>query len=243
MFLRNAAALSLIGAVFAHPALAQESAADLAKMTANPVAALISVPFQFSYKQEIGPAEEGKTVFVNIQPVIPIDLNADWNLISRTILPVVWQEDVVPGAGTQFGLGDTVQSLFFSPKKPTADGWIWRAGLVLLLRTATNNLLSAEKWGAGPTAVVLKQEHGWTYGMLANHIWSFAGNSSPRDVNTTFLQPFVAYTTPTAWTYALNTEATYQWDFNEWAVPLVFAVSKVTKLGDQMISFAGGVRY
>ncbi len=214
----------------------------LAKDLANPVAALISVPFQFTNDRDIGAAREGKRWQLNIQPVLPIDLNPEWNLISRTILPVVWQDEIFPGAGSQSGIGDIVQSLFFSPKAPTADGWIWGAGPVFLLPTGSDDLLSVNKWGAGPTGVALKQEGPWSYGLLANHIWSFAG-SGKQDVNATYLQPFVSYTTPTAWSYTLQTESTYNWERNQWSVPINAIVSKVTKVGDQMVEYSGGVRY
>jgi hypothetical protein len=135
-----------------------------------------------------------------------------------------------------------VQSLFFSPKQPTESGWIWGAGPVFLFPTATDDLLGADKWGLGPTAVVLKQQGPWTYGALANHVWSVAG-SGKQDVNATFLQPFLSYTTPGAVTYSINTEATYDWKSTQWAVPLNANASKVLKLGNQLVSLGGGVRY
>jgi hypothetical protein len=238
---------ALIGALaigtLATQALGQESAADLAKKLSNPVAALISVPLQLNFDEKIGPTDSGKRTLLNLQPVVPITLNQDWNLISRTILPVVSQQDIFPGAGSQSGIGDIVQSVFFSPKAPTAGGWIWGAGPVLLLPTGSDDLLSAKKWGAGPTAVLLKQEHGWTYGALANHISSFAGDSARAAISTTFLQPFVSYTTPHAWTYGANTESSYDWKNNQWSVPLNLSVSKVTKIDSQLMSVGGGVRY
>jgi len=242
---RRAAALTcaLASGGLASQALAQESAADLAKKLSNPVAALISVPLQLNYDEKIGPTESGKRWLLNVQPVVPITLNEEWNVISRTILPVVSQKDIFPGADSQSGIGDIVQSVFFSPKAPTAGGWIWGAGPALLLPTGSDDLLSAKKWGLGPTAVLLKQDHGWTYGALANHIWSVAGDSARSDVSTTFLQPFLAYTTPTAWTYAVNTESTYDWKNKQWSVPLNLLVSKVTKIDSQLISVGGGVRY
>jgi hypothetical protein len=174
---------------------------------------------------------------------VPIDLNEDWNLISRTILPVVWQDDIFPGAGSQSGIGDVVQSLFFSPKAPTEGGWIWGAGPVFLFPTGSDDLLTTDKWGIGPTAVVLKQQGPWTYGALANHIWSYAGDDDRDHVNATFLQPFLSYTTPTAWSFTIQTESTYDWDNEEWSVPIGGIISKVTNLGGQMVSFSGGVRY
>jgi len=227
----------------AMPAAHAQDASELAHKLANPIAALISVPFQLNFDNDIGPLDQGSRLTMNVQPVAPFDLNDEWNLISRTILPVVSQEDIFPGSGDQFGLGDAVQSLFFSPKAPTSSGWIWGVGPVFLLPTATDDLLGADKWGAGPTAVVLKQSGPWTYGALANHIWSFAGDSDRSDISNTFLQPFLTYTTPSAWGFALQTEATYDWKAEQWNVPLGLFVSKVTRLGKQMISISAGPRY
>jgi hypothetical protein len=204
---------------------------------------LLSVPFQLNYDEKIGPKDDGSRWLLNFQPVIPISLSEDWNLISRTIVPVIDQDDIFPGAGSQTGTGDVVQSLFFSPVKPTEGGWIWGAGPVFLLPTGSDDLLTADKWGAGPTAVALKQQGPWTYGMLTNHIWSFAGDDDRADISTTFLQPFVSYTTPTAWTYSLQTETTYDWENAQWAVPINAVVTKVTKIGDQLVSVGAGVRY
>jgi hypothetical protein len=222
------------------PALAQD--ADLAKKLSNPVASLISVPFQWNYDQGFGP-DDGNKITLNIQPVIPITLNEHWNLISRTIVPVVRQDDIAGQSGMQFGLSDTVQSLFLSPKEPTAGGLIWGVGPVMLLPTGTDDLLSSRKWGAGPTAVALRQQGPWTYGALANHIWSFAGNADRGDVNSTFLQPFVSYTTADAWTFTLNSESTYDWTSNEWSIPINAMVSKLVTIDKQPISFQAGVRY
>jgi hypothetical protein len=216
---------------------------DVAKKLANPVAALISVPVEFDTYSDIGPLDDGDRWTIKTKPVIPVTLNQEWNLISRTIVTYIDQEDIYPGAGSESGLGDILQSVFFSPKEPTARGWIWGAGPVLLIPTASDDQLGGEKWGTGPTGVVLKQAGPLTYGMLAHHVWSFAGDSDRSHISDTFLQPFVAYNTKTATTFSLNTESTYNWKIEEWSVPINAAVSQVLKIRDQLIQLKLGVRY
>jgi len=236
--------LAICALALAAPARAQDDqAAELAKKLSNPIAALISVPLQYNH-DEYGGTNDGASVGkLNVQPVIPFSLNEDWNLISRTIIPLVDQQDFPLAATNESGLGDITASLFFSPKSATAGGWIWGAGPVLLLPTATKDALGAEKWGIGPTGVVLKQTGPWTVGMLANHIWSVAGNDSRGDVNATFLQPFVSYTTRTQTTFSANTESTYDWNDEQWQVPLNVAVAQLFKIGTQMLQFQVAARY
>jgi hypothetical protein len=200
-----AAAISIL--LLASAAFGQDEA-ELAKKLANPVASLISVPLQYNYDENYGADDDGRKQFVNIQPVIPITLNEEWNIISRTILPVVDEHDVPPGTD-ESGIGDVLQSLFFSPKEPTPRGLIWGAGPVLLLPTASDEVLGSEQWGLVPTVVGLKQTGPWTYGLLANHVWSVAGDDDRADVNATFMQPFLTYITQTKTTIGLNTESTF----------------------------------
>ena len=133
--------LLLLAAALPFAAQAQGDA-GLAQELTNPIADLVTIPIQMNYDRRIGPADDGSKLTTNVQPVIPFSLSGDWNLITRTIVPVVYQNDIFPGAGSQFGLGDINLSLFFSPKKPTAGGLIWGAGPVFLLPTATDRLLS-----------------------------------------------------------------------------------------------------
>jgi hypothetical protein len=232
--------VSSAGDAASAPAGASDSA-ELAKKLSNPLAALISVPFQMNYDEGFGPKDAGKWT-LNIQPVIPFSFNEDWNIISRTILPVVYQESLATGIDSEFGLGDTVQSLFFSPKDPV-NGWIIGAGPVFLLPTATDTLLGSENFGMGPTIVALQQKKGWTYGVLANHIWGVYADDDRDHVNATFVQPFLSHTWPSATTLALNTEATYDWDAREWNIPINLMLSQVIKIGNQPISIQAGPRW
>jgi hypothetical protein len=236
-----AATLAFAPTIRAQGAGEQTHDADaLAQKLANPVGNLISVPFQENLDFGIGP-NDGWRSTVNVQPVIPVELNADWNLIQRVIVPVVYQQDVI-GNSSQSGFGDIVASTFFSPKAPTAGGLIWGAGPVFLLPTATNDAFASKKWGAGPTVVLLKQEGKFTYGALINHVASFAGSDSRPNFSATSLQPFLTYGAGRGRSYSISTETTYDWKAEQWTVPVIVSGSQVLKLGGQLVSVGAGIK-
>lgn len=242
--LQRLLAIASGAALLVAPVKAQEAdqAAELAKKLANPVAALISLPLQYNVDENLGPENQGSKSVLNIQPVIPLSIDDDWNLILRTIIPVVDQQDLPVKGQDDSGLGDVVQSFFLSPKAPVG-GWILAAGPVGLYPTASDERLGGEKFGAGPTVLALKQVGPWTAGFLGNHIWSVAGEDDRAEVNATFMQPFLSYITKTKTTLGLSVESTYDWENEAWAVPVNATASQLLKVGSQIFQVGGGVRY
>lgn len=218
--------------------LVAEDTFSLAKKLRNPVSALARISFESNLDFGLAADREGYRYTMNLEPLIPFALNKDWNLISRTRFPLVQQDGIVEST-VQTGLGDILQSFFLSPN--STEPIFWGAGTTLLIPTATDTRLGTGKFGIGPALVVGKQHRDWTYGAQARHIWSVAGHSDRADVRSTYLQPFVSYTTRSAWTYSLDTESTYDWVAERWSVPIHFEVSKVIKIGRHAVSVGGAV--
>jgi hypothetical protein len=228
--------LAMITLLPAASAQAQDDeAAEVAKKLANPIASLISEPMQYNYDKYGGLNDDASVNRLNIQPVIPFSLGKDWNVITRTIVPLIDQHGFPLNDMNKSGLGDITASQFFTPKAATTGGLIWGIGPVELLPTATDSALGSKKLGIGPTVVVLKQQGGWTVGFLGNHIWSVTGDNDRPDVNATFLQPILSYTTKTKTTIGLTIESTYDWRNSEWSVPVTPGVSQMLKIGPQII--------
>jgi len=236
--------LAMCALALSTPARAQDDqAAELAKKLSNPVANLISVPIQYNYDSYGGANDGARANRLVAQPVIPFSLNEDWNLITRTIIPFADQQGFPLAAMNQSGLGDITASQFFSPKKPTAGGWIWGVGPVELLPTATDDVLGTGKWGLGPTFVVLKQTGPWTVGYLGSHIWSVGGDDKRSNVDVTNMQPFFSYTTETHMTIGAFTETTYDWKGGQWSVPLIVQAGQLFKIGPQIMQLAVAGKY
>jgi len=238
---------------------ADTQAYRLAKEVVNPVSWLMSVPFQANEDFGYGPSHNGYKFTLNIQPIIPISISKDWNLILRTIVPVVSQHDLfyvenVPKAApinpqnrSQDGLSDTLQSFFFSPKNAGPFGVVWGMGPAFLYPTGTHPFLGTGTFSIGPTLVFLKQTRGWTAGALMNQLWSVVIEEDRKSVNQMFLQPFIAYTTKTHTNFILSSESTANWKSTsingKWAVPLIFQVGQILKVGNQRLNLQVGGKF
>jgi hypothetical protein len=215
--------------------------AEIAKNLANPVANLVNVPFQSNWDYNVGSTEE--TLYtLNVQPVIPINLDDRYMLITRTIVPYVSYHALTPFTPGAGGLSDTQLSVFLSTRE-TVKGWILGAGPVLLFPTATSPYTGTGKWAAGPTIVVGRQDKAWTLGLLANQMWSFAGPENRKSVNSLFLEPFLMYTTKTYTTFGVFTETSYDFVGDSWKVPVDAIVSQVLMVGGLPFSVTVGGRY
>jgi len=222
-------AAALFAGVAAH---AEMSAEELAKLAQNPVGNLISVPFQNNTNFNVGPLS-GTQNILNIQPVIPIEVSAEWNIITRTILPVISQPAMFPGEERTSGLGDTTFTAFLSPAVP--KGLIWGVGPVLQLPTDTNDL-GNKNWGLGASFVVLRLEKGdpWVYGVLVNNVWSLTSDKRGGAYSNGLIQPFVNYNFPEGFYLTSAPIATVAWKADsgqQWTVPVGGGVGKIFHLG------------
>ena len=208
---------------------------DLAKKSQNPIADLVSVPFQSNTNFNAGPFNRTQEV-LNIQPVVPLHINADWNLISRTIMPVISQPNPIFNSNTN-GIGDITQEFFFSPTHPGA--LIWGVGPVFTIPSATDPILGQGKVLLGPTAVVLATPGHWVIGMLVNNQWSVGGNPLRQSVNEFLAQPFVNYNMAHGWYLTSSPLITANWlaaPGQQWTVPVGGGFGRIFKLGDQPVS-------
>jgi hypothetical protein len=214
----------------------------LRKAAQNPIASLISVPVQNNNSFNIGPDNRTQDV-LNIQPVIPARVSANWNLITRIITPIIYQPTVSqPVNQGAYGFGDLNPSFFLSPAKP--GKLIWGVGTAIVLPTATNPVLGQGKWSMGPSVVLLAQPAKWTLGLLVNNVWSFAGQSSRPDVNQMLFQYFINYNLKKGWFITWQPTLTANWEASNggrWVVPFGGGVGRIMKLGFQPVSLTAQV--
>ena len=215
---------------------AADDSAALAKAAQNPVASLISFPLQNNTNFAVGAFNRTQNI-LNIQPVIPISISENWNLITRTIFPIVWQPNPAQNTQGTFGFGDLNPTLFFSPAKP--GKLIWGAGPALVLPTATNDQLGQGKFSAGPSLVALITPGQWVIGALTSNVWSVAGSGSRPSVNQFLLQWFANYNMNKSWYLVTSPIVTADWtekNGGRWVVPLGGGLGHITKIGPQPVN-------
>jgi hypothetical protein len=218
--------------------LSSESTSDLAKKLQNPIASVTSIPFQNNINFHYGP-NKGTQDVLNIQPVVPFSLNENWNLITRTILPLIWQPSLQPAQTVPFGTGPTTFSAFLSPKAPF-NGWVWGVGPVVQVPTISDKTLGSNIWGAGPTAVAVHIGGGaWVYGALINNVFSFGGTSGPGGTryNVSTLNPFANYNFGDGWFVGTVPVITANWRTSgnkAWTLPVGAQVGRLIKLGGKL---------
>jgi hypothetical protein len=212
---------------------ADESEEDLAKKVQNPVADLISVPFQNNFNFNVGP-EDDLQYMLNIQPVVPIHLSKDWNLITRTILPIISQPGFTADQDRVNGMGDIQLTGFLSPSN--SEGLIWGVGPIVQFPTNTDDRLGNDRWGLGASAVALKMSKGspWVYGALVNNVWSVGGSDSDPSYSNLLIQPFLNYNFTGGFYLSSAPVITAAWKADSgdrWTVPLGGGIGKIVHLG------------
>jgi hypothetical protein len=221
---------------------ARADRAQLAEDVANPIANLASFPLRFTYQKSVGP-KDAYTIGMLAQPLIPFTLSKDWNLVVQTNVPVNYVGSIADGVSSQFGLGDTLQGFYLVPSEPSRRGWIFGVGPAFQWPTATDDSLGTGKWGAGPTGALVRQYKGFTYGIVAHQLWSFAGDANRKDVNITLLHPLITYTWQTGTSLTLESDSSYSWVAKQWSVPLQLSIAQVVIRGKRPLQLALGGRY
>jgi hypothetical protein len=222
---------------------------EIAKKIENPIGDLISVPFNNYATFNYGPNGQSRGTFnlLEIQPVIPIHLTPDWNLITRTVLPLVWTPDLSPVPSVAFGTAPTDFSAFLTPKNPT-NGWLWGVGPVVQIPTISNADLGSNVWGGGPTAIIVHEGEKIVAGALANAIWSFGGTHGPlgNAYNTTLIEPFFNYNFGEGWFFYGDPNINVNWQAKgtKWTVPLGGGIAKIIKIeGKLPVKLSAGLFY
>jgi hypothetical protein len=223
-----------------------EDASALAKKLQNPIGDLYNIPFQSNTNFNVGP-HKGTQEILNIQPVIPFHINQDWNVITRTIVPIVWNPSLDPAPSVPVGIGPTTFSAFLSPRNPT-NGWLWGVGPVVQIPTISSTTLGSNVWGLGPTFVVVKTAGPIVAGALINNVFSLGGTTGPGGTRYgTFLtQPFFNYNFSGGWfvgTSPIITANEYG-SGQKWTVPIGLQGGRLIKLwGKLPVNLSIGAYY
>jgi hypothetical protein len=211
-----------------------QSESDLAKASQNPVANLVSLPLQFNYYTGGGLGSK-TSLILNVQPVLPLALDSRWMLVSRTVIPYV--NIPTPAVVRSTGIADIQEQMYFTPRH--AGSFVWGAGPLLSIPTATNDLVRTGQWALGPNAVGLVTRDRWVIGALASNIWRIGGVNNGAAINQFTIQPFVNFNIPSGWSIVTAPLITSNWsaaDDDRWTVPIGIGIAKVTAIGRQPVS-------
>jgi hypothetical protein len=210
---------------------AQPSLQQIAKQARNPLPGQINIPVMPTFN--FGTGHGHVTQFaLEIEPLIPVPLPNDWNLVTRTDLQVINQPETELGQRDTFGFGDIEFSAIVSP--PSTEAFVWGLGPIVLLPTASSNVLGDGKWGMGPTAAGIFSTGPWQLGLLVNNVWSFAGERTRSTVNDMTIEQDIQYTLPSGWFLAYGPSVTADWtrsSSDRWTVPVGAGVGKALQIG------------
>ncbi len=221
------------------PSAEQKTKDEIAKELANPVAPVISVPFQWNYDRGRGANQAGTDQTLLLQPVIPINLSAGNSFIVRPIVTAEWLNNVNGYTGA--GMSNTQLETFYVPKSNSS--WMWGIGPYLSSPAGSSGRFGGNQTGAGASAIVLNRQGNFVYGLLTFQSWNMGGSPLYGTANNFYAQPFVNYVTSTAWTYSLNTQSNYNYDARRMSNPMNFTISKLEKIGNTPTQFTVGARY
>lgn len=212
----------------------------LARQMANPLSSITNIPLQNNFDFKVGPYS-GFRYNLNVQPIFSFRLTENWNVMSRSIVSFISQNNVIAENSSQTGIGDILQSFFLTPGKVKSK-FIWGAGPVISIPTATNDVFRSNKWSIGPTILLVRKDKHFTVGALMNSLWSFAG-SGTNDVSTTFIQPFISYTAKRGRSYSMGSENTQDWNNDIFGGDITIILAQILKIKKQIIQFGIGPKF
>jgi hypothetical protein len=231
-----------INAEVAEAGNGKASLTEVNKELSNPISTIWALSFQQNTFWLNKP--ERNVVNLLFQPVLPVSLTSNWNLITRPVIPVFNSTPYVNKSGNLHrvtGFGDTVLVELLSPSSRIAGPWLVGAGPTFIFPTASNSRLGQNKWQIGPTGLLGYLGEKWIAGVFPQQWWSVGGPGS----NTTSqmnLQYFYAYFPDAGWSVGTSPNMLVNWyakkSSNKVTFPIGLNISKVVKIGPLPVKFA-----